>query len=53
MHNVEDTLDNAYDSFQNGFSRAPYSLEVKDLNRGNHLFVQRYRMDYLMGALLT
>jgi hypothetical protein len=41
VNNIGDTIDNAKDSFDNGIMRILFSSKVKDVQIGDHLFVQR------------
>ncbi|MFR8044216.1 lecithin retinol acyltransferase family protein [Clostridium butyricum] len=41
LNNLNDTLENAQDSINNGVLRALFSSEVKSLDLADHLFVQR------------
>ncbi|MBN1062373.1 hypothetical protein DVV95_11165 [Clostridium botulinum] len=42
FNNVSDTIENAKDSLENGIFRELFSSEVKNLEKADHLFVQRF-----------
>lgn len=42
LNNVEDTIENAIDTLENGVSRSLFSSEVKKLELAEHLFTQRF-----------